>query len=777
MAIEYSTSTAAQSMATASKTWIRPGGRPIRWNAIPKITPAPNRSIKRQGSIFESETRSCASAGLSSTKSSVPFRTCSITCISEGLSVPSSTPLRATNHPSTTSISANVQPATSGRVPNRTSSGKRVTAIQSSASAPCTANSSRYCRAIATEARSWARTTRAARIIRRTPRSGGCLTARRPSSPAGRRARTPTARPAAPVLRPGTSARASAPPETRVGTGTAARRPACGARRERGRAAPGSRRGRWRSPARRRTAKLRSRTAAQAYRSSPGRESRSARRRAGRGRAASRRTSRGTSPGARRRAGWRSPGSPPRRGGEGRQGCRRTTATEGGSGEANAAPGCPGGSPSSSPTPPRRRSSAGPAARPGSRRRTPPASSSPRARTARPLPRSRASPAACWWRTSRSGTQPDMRPPRRSRCAGAVGTDAGPGSRGAPLREEVAHDVLERRILDGQIGERKRGEGARDGALQRALRHLDDRLRVAVLDHRSQGVEVAPLHRPGEPQQHALVGPHPPDQLGKPSVVDHAALVDHHHPRAERRDVFHVVRGQEHGGAEALVVGAHETPDDGLHRDVEPDGGLVEEEDLRAVEQGYRQLALHPLAQRELPGGLAEERAQVEQLRELRHGGIVLLAWDVVDGAVEQEGLGGRQVPEELLLLAHHQRDLLEEAALALFRREAGDGHSPLGRVQEARQHFQRGGLAGAVRTEEPDALSSADRERDVLDRLHVLVGPVEERAQGGREPRRAPMHPVPLAQPFDLDHGGTTYNRIAPPRPPPGLAPATGGG
>ena len=49
------------------------------------------------------------------------------------------------------------------------------------------------------------------------------------------------------------------------------------------------------------------------------------------------------------------------------------------------------------------------------------------------------------------------------------------------------------------------------------------------------------------------------------------------------------------------------------------------------------------------------------------------VARHVVDGAVELEGLGRRQVPEELLLLAHHQHDLLEELGLAALRHVAVD--------------------------------------------------------------------------------------------------------
>ena len=55
----------------------------------------------------------------------------------------------------------------------------------------------------------------------------------------------------------------------------------------------------------------------------------------------------------------------------------------------------------------------------------------------------------------------------------------------------------------------------------------------------------------------------------------------------------------------ALVVAADELAHGDLHRDVEPDGRLVEEEHLRPVEQRGGELALHPLAERELARRLA----------------------------------------------------------------------------------------------------------------------------------------------------------------------------
>ena len=60
-----------------------------------------------------------------------------------------------------------------------------------------------------------------------------------------------------------------------------------------------------------------------------------------------------------------------------------------------------------------------------------------------------------------------------------------------------------------------------------------------------------------------------------------------------------------------------------LHRHVEADRRLVEEQHLRAVQQRPGDLDLHPLAEREVAHRLGDEVADVEQLDQLvaRRGG------------------------------------------------------------------------------------------------------------------------------------------------------------
>ena len=112
---------------------------------------APSTSTTCHGSSLAVETRNCASAGFSSTKSSVPRRTCSTTAVRLGLTAPSSTACSSVNQPTTTSDSGKLQPATVWRAPNTITMGTSVTAIQSVAMKPRTMKSARYCIAVRTD--------------------------------------------------------------------------------------------------------------------------------------------------------------------------------------------------------------------------------------------------------------------------------------------------------------------------------------------------------------------------------------------------------------------------------------------------------------------------------------------------------------------------------------------------------------------------------------------------------------------------------------------------
>src|SRR5262249_30001181 len=92
-------------------------------------------------------------------------------------------------------------------------------------------------------------------------------------------------------------------------------------------------------------------------------------------------------------------------------------------------------------------------------------------------------------------------------------------------------------------------------------------------------------------------------------------------------------------------------------------------------------------------------------------------------------------------------------------------------RVEQAGQHLERGGLAGAVGSEEPDPLAALDPERHAVDRLDHVVAPAEHRAQRGRDAGRTAVHAEVLAEAVDGDHRRVTvaqrrHDRGRPPSP-----------
>ena len=233
-------------------------------------------------------------------------------------------------------------------------------------------------------------------------------------------------------------------------------------------------------------------------------------------------------------------------------------------------------------------------------------------------------------------------------------------------------------------------------------------------------------------------------------------MVDHDDALAQRLDVRHVVAREQHRGAVALVVVGDERADALLHRHVEADRRLVEEEHLRPMQERADDLGLHPLTERELPHRLADEVADVEQLDQLVPQRHELVARDAVDRAVELVRVECRKIPLQLVAVAHDERDPAEERALPLRRDMAEHVGVPTARMEQPGEHLQRRRLPGAVRAEEADDLALVDGERDGVDRAHLARLPLEEALRGRDEAR------VALGHVEDLLAGGRRRRRAS---------------
>jgi hypothetical protein len=113
-------------------------------------------------------------------------------------------------------------------------------------------------------------------------------------------------------------------------------------------------------------------------------------------------------------------------------------------------------------------------------------------------------------------------------------------------------------------------------------------------------------------------------------------------------DVRDVVRGEEDRRPRRLVEGDEQLPEAPLGQQVEPDGRLVEEQDLGVVQQARGQLAAHPLAQGQVAHRLVEEVAGVEQLAELGHPAELTVPVHAVDRCQHAQRLARAQLEPEL---------------------------------------------------------------------------------------------------------------------------------
>jgi hypothetical protein len=125
------------------------------------------------------------------------------------------------------------------------------------------------------------------------------------------------------------------------------------------------------------------------------------------------------------------------------------------------------------------------------------------------------------------------------------------------------------------------------------------------------------------------------------------------------------------------------------------------------VQQRGRDLAPHPLAQRELTHGCVEERLEAEQLDELGQVLAVALGRHAVDVLQEVERVAQRQIPPELRALAEDDADATRELDAVALRIEPRHPDVPRRRDEDAREHLDRRRLPRAVGPDVADDLAA----------------------------------------------------------------------
>ena len=231
-------------------------------------------------------------------------------------------------------------------------------------------------------------------------------------------------------------------------------------------------------------------------------------------------------------------------------------------------------------------------------------------------------------------------------------------------------------------------------------------------------------------------------------------MADQQNPPRQRRDVLHVVRGQQHRRAVRPVA----LPDKRAHRQlahgVQADGRLVEEQHLRIVQQRRRDLAAHPLAEAQLARRRAQQLAQVEQLGQLLDVLAVARLVHAIDVAQQRERIRHRHVPPELRALAEHHADL-GDVPLALLPRHAAVHPADAGvRHEDAAQDLDGRGLARSVGADVADDLAVGNVKGNVVQCPDGLRLAPPERLDGLQKPALAAGNAIGLGEMFYLNHG-----------------------
>lgn len=79
--------------------------------------------------------------------------------------------------------------------------------------------------------------------------------------------------------------------------------------------------------------------------------------------------------------------------------------------------------------------------------------------------------------------------------------------------------------------------------------------------------------------------------------------------------------------------------------------------------------------------------------------------------------------------------------------------------MQQAGEHFERGGLACAVGTQEPDYLAGFEVERDAVHRRHLYGAALDQPLQGGPSPAVLLADGEYLAQVLDVNGRGGLHH------------------
>src|SRR5213082_3386807 len=289
----------------------------------------------------------------------------------------------------------------------------------------------------------------------------------------------------------------------------------------------------------------------------------------------------------------------------------------------------------------------------------------------------------------------------------------------APL-DQLHEDLLQavHLVAHAQHFDAERRQAREDVVEVLLLRHLD--LEGVIVDH--SGDVTLQARRGGKwlaYVQHEGLDVQPAQQTAHAITLHDASAVDDGDVAAQALGFLQIVRGENDGGA-AIVDLAQELPHRAADLDVDPGGGLIENQQPRLVHQRAcdHQAALHAAGQaaRHAPAPLPQL-----QLLEVLLGALARYrARDAVEARlVDHDGVRGLEHVEVQFL--RHDADAGLGRLQLVVDVVAEDARLAGGLVDERGDDPDERGLAGAVGSEQREEVAPLDLEVDALERLHAV--------------------------------------------------------
>ena len=217
------------------------------------------------------------------------------------------------------------------------------------------------------------------------------------------------------------------------------------------------------------------------------------------------------------------------------------------------------------------------------------------------------------------------------------------------------------------------------------------------------------------------------EEVARRGRLDDRAVLHDGDPVGDLADDGQVVRDEEHGEAVAIAQFAEKMEDLGLYGYVEGGGGLVGDEQARAVDDGHRDEDALALAAGELVGIVGEAALGFGQV-DVAHGGEDALAHLGArgGGSVDADGLGDLRSDGHYRVQGGHR--LLEDhgdiaaAAAAhrvgsefeqVFAEEADASGDPRAGREQAQDGERGGGFAGAGFADQAESFAGLEGEGD----------------------------------------------------------------